>query len=131
LVIDDEFIGGYKSSNIGVLLNVKIAHDFTEYFSAYVGGGIGLIRNEYTHMVQSSGIAPREPDAHSHHNTFAWQVTAGVEFSPIEQFAFFAQYRYLSGGEIDVINGNDSLNFTSNPSVIEDSFVEVGARFYF
>ena len=105
----------YESQNVGFLANIKFGYDFSQYFSAYIGGGIGSLRNEFDYFDSSLGSSYFEE------SLFIYQATAGVEFKPVEQLAIYVEYNYLSGEDFD------NEDFTA----IEDSFVDVGARFYF
>lgn len=105
----------YDADNYAFLINGKLAYDINPYASIYLGGGIGTLRSELTINDSYFGNVYAEEDI------FIWQGAAGIEVKPVEQLGIFVQYRYLSGADFE------QLNFTA----ISDSFVDVGARFYF
>ncbi len=108
----------YDSNNVGVFANIKAEYEISDQLSIYAGAGIGGMSTDLelaaTDFVDIYGIEGNE-------GVLAYQFMVGAEFKPIDQLGIYVQYRYMSGQDLE------NFDFT----VIEDSFVDVGARFYF
>jgi len=120
-LIDGSGISSYEITNFGFLVNARVAYNFSPYLKVYAGGGIGFLSSD---LDINSDIVDRISgfgNFSGQESIFVWQATAGLELKPVEHIGLFVQYRYLGGEDYD------DLNFTA----IDDSFVDVGARFYF
>lgn len=119
-----------ESTSIGVLLNGKVGYSLSDAFSVYLGAGIGVLTANIDfkngEVVDFSDLAAPETigyyaDSDGSETVFAYQIQIGAEYKITPNVALFAQYRYLSGSDFD------NVNFTA----IDDSFVDLGARYYF
>jgi len=108
----------YDSNNIGAFANIKAEYEVSDQFSIYAGAGIGGMSTDLelaaTDFIDIFGVEGNE-------GVLAYQFMIGAEFKPVDQLGIYVQYRYMSGQDLE------NFDFT----VIEDSFVDVGARFYF
>jgi len=116
---------GLQAQNTGVFVNYRVGYDVNRFLSIYAGGGIGAVFSQVEAAVayqsQTNSLDSGNVSGEETYTTFGYQAVAGVEVKPVSSFAIFAQYRYLSGSEIDDLS----------IKAIDDSFVDVGARFYF
>ncbi len=80
---------------------VNAYYDFPSVagFTPYVGGGIGLARNELSTTTISSGGAQIATINGSTKNEFAWQVGAGIAISVLPAVAIDIGYHYLDAGK--------------------------------
>lgn len=107
------------ADSTGVLVNGKFMYTPNPYVSFYIGGGIGVLNADVGLVTPTQIVEARE-------SVFAYQGFVGVEFKPTPTFALYIQYRYLSGEDFDGIDPNVDIR-----TVIDDSYLDLGARFYF
>jgi opacity protein-like surface antigen len=82
---------------------VNVYYDFPSFagFTPYIGGGIGLARNEVGTTTLSSNATGATVATLSGSTTtqFSWQASAGVAYSILPFVALDIGYRYLDAGE--------------------------------
>lgn len=94
-------IGRGDVKTLAVLVNAY--YDFPSFagFTPYVGGGVGMARNEVgtTTLSDPGSGATVATLSGSTTTQFAWQVGAGVSYSILPFVALDVGYRYLDAGE--------------------------------
>jgi opacity protein-like surface antigen len=81
---------------------VNAYYDFPSVagFTPYVGGGIGIARNEIRTTTMSSGGVQLVAINGSTRNEFAWQAGAGLAISVLPAVAIDIGYHYLDAGKL-------------------------------
>lgn len=120
--------------NIGVMFNAKGFLNLTDKLSVFAGGGLGFTNlsvdiretsfQQITFLDTGESFQDGEDFSESDSETFfVFQLVAGLEFKPVDNFGLFAQVRYIDGEDLD-IDGEEV-------EPISDVFFDIGARFYF
>ena len=112
----DSTFSDIEATSIAVMVNAKLSYQVHPAFSFYAGGGLG-VTTSIIEEFDRFGSLGRDSES-----VLGYQFFAGVEVNPFgNQVGFFAQYRYVNGDEFDA----------SDLTAINDSFFDLGARFYF
>ena len=119
-----------------VLANAWYEYDFTEKFSVYGGGGIGVgfsrfSLNDFEGLdLVPDGFEVGDPDDLTVTGTsFAWQIGAGVKYSLSENVAIGAGYRFfnsdIGGGSFvdgDEIEQTNAIDFSNSSLIAEITY---------
>src|SRR5260370_15947852 len=98
---------------------VNAYYDFPSVagFTPYVGGGIGIARNELSTTTISSGGVQLVAINGSTRNEFAWQVGAGLALSVLPAVAIDIGYHYLDAAKFQTSSTGTVLGtpFSGSP----------------
>ena len=108
------------------MVNAYYDIDTGSAFIPYIGAGLGMAKVKFDNF----GVAPIPDVLNDDDTQFAFQVMAGGDVMVSDKVRLFAEYRYFTGGDIDVTT-SAATGSVSNSISYKTNNVLLGARFMF